>query len=87
MVIRCFVRPQRLLDYITPDFVHVMIEGKIVQTGGMARERVVLALVFMLQEVLALAPCNKASLAHCCSHLLLQELAASLEKEGYANMA
>ena len=28
---------QRLLDYIEPDFVHVMIEGKIVQTGGKAR--------------------------------------------------
>ena len=28
---------QRLLDYITPDYVHVMIEGKIVQTGGKAR--------------------------------------------------
>ncbi len=25
---------QRLLDYIRPDFVHVVIEGKIVQTGG-----------------------------------------------------
>ena len=25
---------QRLLDYIQPDFVHVMIDGKIVQSGG-----------------------------------------------------
>lgn len=25
---------QRLLDYIKPDFVHVMVDGKIVQTGG-----------------------------------------------------
>ena len=25
---------QRLLDYIKPDFVHVMINGKIVKTGG-----------------------------------------------------
>jgi Fe-S cluster assembly ATP-binding protein len=25
----------RLLDYITPDFVHVLINGKIVKTGGM----------------------------------------------------
>ncbi len=25
---------QRLLDYITPDFVHVMIQGKVVQSGG-----------------------------------------------------
>ena len=25
---------QRLLDYITPNFVHVMIDGKIVQSGG-----------------------------------------------------
>lgn len=25
---------QRLLDYIVPDFVHVMSEGKIVRTGG-----------------------------------------------------
>lgn len=25
---------QRLLDYIKPDFVHVMIEGRIVQSGG-----------------------------------------------------
>ena len=25
---------QRLLDYIKPDFVHVMAKGKIVQSGG-----------------------------------------------------
>ena len=25
---------QRLLNYITPDFVHVMYNGKIVKTGG-----------------------------------------------------
>ena len=25
---------QRLLDYIKPDFVHVMIDGKIVKSGG-----------------------------------------------------
>ena len=25
---------QRLLDYIKPDYVHVMINGKIVKTGG-----------------------------------------------------
>ena len=25
---------QRMLDYITPDFVHVMIDGRIVKTGG-----------------------------------------------------
>ena len=25
---------QRLLDYIKPDFVHVLADGKIVQTGG-----------------------------------------------------
>jgi Fe-S cluster assembly ATP-binding protein len=25
---------QRLLDYIKPDVVHVMIDGKIVQSGG-----------------------------------------------------
>ena len=25
---------QRLLDYIQPDVVHVLIDGKIVQTGG-----------------------------------------------------
>ena len=25
---------QRLLDYIKPDFVHVMLDGKIVQSGG-----------------------------------------------------
>ena len=25
---------QRLLDYIVPDFVHVMVDGKIVKTGG-----------------------------------------------------
>jgi Fe-S cluster assembly ATP-binding protein len=24
---------QRLLDYITPDFVHVVVDGKIVETG------------------------------------------------------
>ena len=31
---------QRLLDYIIPDFVHVMKEGKIIKTGGpeLARE-------------------------------------------------
>jgi Fe-S cluster assembly ATP-binding protein len=25
---------QRLLDYIIPDFVHVLMDGKIVKTGG-----------------------------------------------------
>ena len=25
---------QRLLDYIVPDFVHVLADGKIVRTGG-----------------------------------------------------
>ena len=25
---------QRLLDYIVPDFVHVLFDGKIVKTGG-----------------------------------------------------
>ena len=25
---------QRILDYLTPDFVHVMLEGRIVRTGG-----------------------------------------------------
>jgi Fe-S cluster assembly ATP-binding protein len=25
---------QRLLDYIVPDYVHVMYDGKIVMTGG-----------------------------------------------------
>ncbi len=25
---------QRILDYITPDFVHVLVEGRIVKTGG-----------------------------------------------------
>jgi Fe-S cluster assembly ATP-binding protein len=25
---------QRLLDYIIPDFVHVLFEGKIVKSGG-----------------------------------------------------
>ena len=25
---------QRLLDYIRPDFVHVLVDGKIVHTGG-----------------------------------------------------
>jgi Fe-S cluster assembly ATP-binding protein len=25
---------QRLLDYITPDFVHVLVDGKIVRSGG-----------------------------------------------------
>jgi Fe-S cluster assembly ATP-binding protein len=25
---------QRLLDYITPDFVHVLYQGKIVRSGG-----------------------------------------------------
>jgi Fe-S cluster assembly ATP-binding protein len=25
---------QRLLDYIIPDFVHVMLDGKIVKSGG-----------------------------------------------------
>jgi Fe-S cluster assembly ATP-binding protein len=31
---------QRILDYIEPDFVHVMIDGRIVQSGGkeLARE-------------------------------------------------
>jgi Fe-S cluster assembly ATP-binding protein len=25
---------QRLLDYIVPDFVHVLVDGKIVRSGG-----------------------------------------------------
>ena len=25
---------QRLLDYIVPDFVHVLVEGRIVRSGG-----------------------------------------------------
>ncbi|MOA57120.1 Vegetative protein [compost metagenome] len=25
---------QRLLDYITPDYVHVMMQGRIVKSGG-----------------------------------------------------
>jgi Fe-S cluster assembly ATP-binding protein len=25
---------QRLLDYIVPDFVHVLVDGKIVMSGG-----------------------------------------------------
>jgi Fe-S cluster assembly ATP-binding protein len=25
---------QRILDYITPDFVHVMVDGRIVKSGG-----------------------------------------------------
>jgi Fe-S cluster assembly ATP-binding protein len=25
---------QRMLNYITPDYVHVMMQGKIVQSGG-----------------------------------------------------
>jgi Fe-S cluster assembly ATP-binding protein len=25
---------QRLLDYIVPDFVHVLVDGKIVKSGG-----------------------------------------------------
>ena len=25
---------QRLLDHVKPDYVHVMIDGKIVKTGG-----------------------------------------------------
>ena len=25
---------QRLLDYIVPDFVHVLVDGRIVKTGG-----------------------------------------------------
>ena len=25
---------QRLLDYITPDFIHVMVDGRIVESGG-----------------------------------------------------
>ena len=25
---------QRLLDYIKPDFIHVLIDGKIVKSGG-----------------------------------------------------
>ena len=25
---------QRILDYVTPDFVHVLIDGRIVRSGG-----------------------------------------------------
>jgi Fe-S cluster assembly ATP-binding protein len=25
---------QRLLDYVVPDFIHVLVDGRIVRTGG-----------------------------------------------------
>jgi len=34
MTILLITHYQRLLDYIQPDFVHVMIDGKLVQSGG-----------------------------------------------------
>ena len=34
MTILLITHYQRLLDYIKPDFVHVMVDGKIVRTGG-----------------------------------------------------
>ncbi len=78
-------RVQRLLDLIVPDFVHVMIEGKIVQTGGKARTRshaasqhvlrVSTAASLTFARALALSPARAA-----------QELAAQLELSGYAEM-
>lgn len=32
--ILCITHYQRLLDYIVPDFVHVLADGKIVKSGG-----------------------------------------------------
>ena len=55
---------QRLLDYIEPDFVHVMIEGKIVQTGGKARNAslvLLLSLVFQLTSRLRVAGARVAA--------------------------
>ena len=34
MTILMITHYQRLLDYIKPDLVHVMVDGKIVRTGG-----------------------------------------------------
>jgi len=34
MTILLITHYQRLLDYIKPDLVHVMVDGKIVRTGG-----------------------------------------------------
>ena len=64
---------QRLLDYIAPDFVHVMIEGKNVQSGG----KVSLHLQFCALCIL---------LTHATSHTE-QELAKQLEQSGYAGVA
>ena len=63
---------QRLLDYIEPDFVHVMIEGKIVQTGGKARG----------------CKCRVLGSRVSPSHVgcAAQELASQLELSGYAEM-
>ena len=43
---------QRLLDYITPDFVHVMLDGRIVKTGGpeLAKELEVKGYDWLLPE-------------------------------------
>jgi hypothetical protein len=80
---------QRLLDLIVPDFVHVMIEGKIVQTGTKARARAA-------DTPRRRRPCCAASLpfasltsfARVCapSSGAAQELAAQLELSGYAEM-
>jgi Fe-S cluster assembly ATP-binding protein len=34
MTILLITHYQRLLNYIKPDFVHVMVDGRIVQSGG-----------------------------------------------------
>ena len=72
---------QRLLDYIAPDFVHVMIDGRIVQSGGKVRAN-------------AAAPgraCSRATTTgetHTPDYASLpQELAKQLEKSGYAGVA
>lgn len=35
MMLCCSFSLQRLLDYIQPDFVHIMQSGEIIKTGGM----------------------------------------------------
>lgn len=68
---------QRLLDYIQPDFVHVMIDGQIVQTGGKARSacKACSSLVRMCIRLRRRVSCDA-----------VQELAAQLELSGYAEM-
>jgi len=75
---------QRLLDYITPDFVHVMIDGRIVQSGGKVRTSCCAGAGGRTGLVCEPHPRRDSRLSRLAR--FPQELAKQLEKSGYAGV-